>query len=582
MRRLIAIIVCALAVWGQAPAAKPDYDAAARERKSDWYFMEAMRQKALGNSTLYYALIRRADQLTADSTGRASYEVSLSDAYFADRRGDSLTMANAVRRMEQYFLANPSDAFAGVSVAEIYSEDGRTEDAIRVYETIVSRKPEDVNLNGNYADLLVRAGRGEDAIEIYRRLEGNMGRNQVLTQRIANVKLMSGDTIAALAEIDDLIGAQPRNVEALQLGVFAAGHLGEPERALEYAERALRLEPGNGNTYYLAMEAYRALGRDEEYARAVRGALMGEDLEYDAKMQLLEYYVRELYDDEEGNEEEELKPVLEALVRQYPRDRQVRLTYMRYFIAKAQYEEAAEQMETVVTLGGTQPGDYETLARVYASAKETAKALEATERGLKLFPEDMSLYQLQSAIKVNLEDPAGAAATLKHALETPLLTDSDRSELYMLLGDMAQTNPETGAAEEYYEKAIELDRANHMAMNNYAYYLATHGGDLLKAHELIGRAVLYEPESPTYYDTYAWVCFKLGQPEEARKYIDKALTLFGIGSDGESRLKEHPELMESLKGAATELLNHALEIYVTLGGEEDKVKEIKEKIKFYE
>ena len=59
-----------------------------------------------------------------------------------------------------------------------------------------------------------------------------------------------------------------------------------------------------------------------------------------------------------------------------------------------------------------------------------------------------------------------------------------------------------------FEKVIEIEPDNYVAMNNYAYYLSVKGEQLDKAESLSSQVILANPENPTYLDTHAWVLFK--------------------------------------------------------------------------
>ncbi len=60
---------------------------------------------------------------------------------------------------------------------------------------------------------------------------------------------------------------------------------------------------------------------------------------------------------------------------------------------------------------------------------------------------------------------------------------------------------------ECYDLLLEKDEYNILALNNYAYFLATNDGDLDKAEKMSRTAVSLEPNNPVYLDTYAWVLF---------------------------------------------------------------------------
>ena len=74
-----------------------------------------------------------------------------------------------------------------------------------------------------------------------------------------------------------------------------------------------------------------------------------------------------------------------------------------------------------------------------------------------------------------------------------------------------------------YEKILSLDPYNSSVLNNYAYYLATHGGSLKEAERMSAMTIGAEPDNPVYLDTYGWIMHLQGQKELALFYLKKAL-----------------------------------------------------------
>ncbi|MBR1994755.1 MAG: tetratricopeptide repeat protein, partial [Alistipes sp.] len=78
-----------------------------------------------------------------------------------------------------------------------------------------------------------------------------------------------------------------------------------------------------------------------------------------------------------------------------------------------------------------------------------------------------------------------------------------------------------------YEKALSFNADNVLVLNNWAYFLSLEGRDLERALEMAQRVVELTDNNPTYMDTYAWVLFKMGRLEEARKIQQRAVALDG-------------------------------------------------------
>lgn len=549
MKRLIVILLAALTL-----SAVADYDADLRQRLADYYFLEGVRQRAIGDESLSAALMQRSLDISGDKTSREAFELGSRLMLFGQTNIDSLQTARGVEFCESYFNANPTDIYAGSYIATFHAGNGNPDRAIEIYETLEKAKSDNTALLAGHADLLMRQRRIDEATAIYRRLERTLGRGTALTQRLVSGLLFQGDTIGALNEVDDLIATQPRSVEALHLGAYISTMLNRPEQGLGYIERAQVLDPTNGATYYHAASIYKLLGRDADYENAIRGAIEGDDLDVSSKVELLRYYIgEELLPD--GTGAEKIDPLFESLVNQYTHDADLRRLYASFLITQKRYFEAAEQMEQVIALSPAEPADYDMLARLYGSAGRLDNMIKATRLAISVFPKEIGFYELQAGAFSNDDQQERAVETLKRALAIDSLTDETRSDLYRDMADIAQASFAATAdtIRAYYEESLRLNPENDLAMNNYAYWLSeSTGGDLLRAKELIAKVIIYDPGSPTYYDTYAWVCFKLGDLENAKRYIDMAL-LFD-----KSEQENSPEQL-------AELLSHGAAIYERLG-----------------
>ena len=67
-------------------------------------------------------------------------------------------------------------------------------------------------------------------------------------------------------------------------------------------------------------------------------------------------------------------------------------------------------------------------------------------------------------------------------------------------------------------------------LNNYAYYLSEEDRELERALAMSSRAIELEQNNATFIDTYAWILYKLGRYDEARKSMRQALSLDTTGS----------------------------------------------------
>ena len=159
---------------------------------------------------------------------------------------------------------------------------------------------------------------------------------------------------------------------------------------------------------------------------------------------------------------------------------------MNIYVHEEDWKKALEIRDVLDEKNGYDEMSAITRYRIYAMQNKPKQAIKAVDDYLKTDPDNLrfQLFRLE---------------LLEH-------TKVKKKELY------AQ-----------YERILELDPYNAMVLNNYAYHLATHGGDLNKAERMSSLAIREQPNNPVFLDTYGWILHLKGQDELAKFYLTKAL-----------------------------------------------------------
>ncbi|MCD8211778.1 MAG: tetratricopeptide repeat protein [Oscillospiraceae bacterium] len=107
------------------------------------------------------------------------------------------------------------------------------------------------------------------------------------------------------------------------------------------------------------------------------------------------------------------------------------------------------------------------------------------------------------------------------------MIDSDTKGFYStVLESMAEIYHELDSLDqcfECYDRLLEKDEYNTMALNNFSYYLSLVDRDLDKAEKMIRTAVNLEPNNPVFLDTYAWILFRKKLYTDAKFIMDMAM-----------------------------------------------------------
>lgn len=130
----------------------------------------------------------------------------------------------------------------------------------------------------------------------------------------------------------------------------------------------------------------------------------------------------------------------------------------------------------------------------------------------------------------------------------PLATQAkDTTNLMMAYEAVADIYHARGQEKEtfaVYERALTVDPGCCPVLNNYAYYLSLRKSKLKKALKMSARTIEIEPDNATYLDTYGWILYLLGRPEEAKPYFKHAM-IYG-GKDSAVVLEHYAIVLEAL------------------------------------
>ena len=118
------------------------------------------------------------------------------------------------------------------------------------------------------------------------------------------------------------------------------------------------------------------------------------------------------------------------------------------------------------------------------------------------------------------------------------------AEAYATKGDVEYQEGDRRAAFKSYKKALKYNPDYAPTLNNYAYYLSEEGRSLGKAEQMSARTVELEPDNATYRDTYGWILYLLGRPQEAKPHFKHAM-IYG-GRDSSVVLEHYAIVLEAL------------------------------------
>ena len=240
----------------------------------------------------------------------------------------------------------------------------------------------------------------------------------------------------------------------------------------------------------------------------------------------------------------------------YPDNPQVENLYASHLISSGRIDEALQIYKRNTRKADADLGSFMTVVEIESYLQHADSVRLYLNMALERFPEDAELRMncghvamldgrideaiddYRSALKLAGNDTLrsqlwGSIGDAWHQkadkrLPEGVQEESDRGQ-ELLLGDKAirRCMKQCYAA---YGRALEYWNDNTSVLNNYAYFLSLEGRDLERALEMASRATAIAGSNPTFLDTHAWVLYRLGRYDEAKKVMRQAISLDNSGS----------------------------------------------------
>ena len=231
------------------------------------FYLMARKYNTTGNSRHRPISIRLCEKAVAIDPAYARAWALLAicksnNVVLADGTGDTGWSA-----AERALALEPNLAEAHAAKGRILGDDGRLEESLAEHRIALRLDPENYEVNAAAARCFIALRLHDEAIQSLERaaqaIETDFWSLGMSIQCYEAVGDLAGANAAArrcLARVEKVVAAEPDHGVALGFGVTALAALGERERAKEWAERALLLDPDNRNLRYNMACAMVSLG----------------------------------------------------------------------------------------------------------------------------------------------------------------------------------------------------------------------------------------------------------------------------------------------------------------------------------
>ena len=381
----------------------------------------------------------------------------------------------------------------------------------------------------------------------------------------------SGDTQAAVAQLEKAVAADPRSAEVR--AELAALHLRRDARddAERVAKESLALDDANSEAHRVLGDLYAAkadeIGRAQpaQGAEYVRLAIAHLERVIENPIALsdptLQFRLGLLYTT--TGQIPKAVQSLSRVVSSNPGSAQVRLALAQAYVAGRDLDHAIATLEELVDdeprLIASRLGQLQEQAgrpKEAADSYTKALAVAPTSRELKVrriaalvaaqdfsraadfagqaqaqHPDDLRFPQFRAHALLQMGDAPRAIGVL----EPVARANPNDAATQLALADLYGKSGRTNEAERTVRQLVTLEPGNADALNYLGYLLADRGQQLDEAIRLVRRALDIEPNNPNYLDSLGWAYFRRGEYEQAERNV--ALAAQGLPRN--STIQDH-------------------------------------------
>ena len=495
---------------------------------------------------------------TDSSSGRFASEEALRRYVAASWLERSGSLSEALAEYLRALSLDPGSNELLLRVSEVSAHLGQPERSLEFADRALSRDPGDARALWLRGAALFNMGRAAESLEpLGRAARADSSRAEYLRTlaRVAESlerQDVAEDAYRRLVWIDETDG------EAWFQLAAAEARRGDFRAADASIRRAGELNPLRPGSFFLQGWIDEGLGRDEDAIGQYRQHLAVHEADVTTRRRLVALLARQGKTAEawalarqlaqaQPQDPELLQLEAElAFAAGHPDDGQRTLERMRgqdvndpslvarSVVVLVRHERGREATRLAETWRLAHPGDARGAllsARAYGSAGLADSALVRVRLAVAASPDSLEPRRLMARL---LQD----AGRFEDA-EREWMAIRDRSPgdaaVLLDLGFCRERAGDLEGALQAGRDALRVSPNSAPALNFLGYMLADHDRELPQARRLIERALEQDPDNGAYLDSLGWVLFRLGQYQDARTLLERAVSRTG----GDPAVHEH-------------------------------------------
>ena len=405
----------------------------------------------------------------------------------------------------------------------------------KVYKKLIKKDKGNQNYYINLARAYIYEDNLKAAIKTYNDLEKVKGIHHFTSIQKHKIYIELKEFNSAAKELEFLIEKFPYDIEVYQMLSDCYILNNNFTKAFEVLKTLSVIDPNSASVHFTLSDFYLQEGDTAMYLEELFKAFSSNQLDSKYKINKFLPILQSL---ESGGTHEFNYALMLAkkLAEVHPENETINYIYADLLSSNNDLELALHHYKKVVKINKNQQEAWVDMMLLELEMKNYQDLIFDAKQSLEFFPTNPMIYYLKSLAYYNIKEYLKAINDLEIGVNFVVENQHLSSEMYSLLGNLYNQLSDYENSDKSYEKALEFLPNNVIALNNYAYYLALRGENLKKAEQMSKKTIELFPEEGNYYDTYAWILYKMKNFFEAKTYIKIAIEK---GEDSNPVIMDH-------------------------------------------
>lgn len=487
------------------------------DRRYQYFFIEAMRQQSMGNYASAFELLSHAKDIDGNKP-EVYYYLAM---YLAQMEKDSLALTS----LEKAVSLAPKNETYQERLAQFYIGNGKYDKATEAYTRLCDEHSYRTDAMKILLQLYQQEKNYTKMLEVINRIEQVDGESEDLTLSKVRVYELMNKPENAHKALKELADNHPYDINyQIMLGNWLLQN-NKTDEAYGIFTKALKEEANNPYAQSSLYDYYKQHGDSAKAADMMEKILVSTEQSIENKLQFVREAIKE--NEQHGGDSIKMLSLFNRMIAASPEETDIRELEVAYMKMKKFPTTAIDS--TLTSLLNIAPDNasarFQLLQNKWSS-NDWDSIIALSEPGTQYNPEEMVFYYFTGlAYYQKGEDDKALSFFQKGVAEINDESSSDIvSDFYCIMGDILFKKGKATEAFAAYDSCLQWKPDNISCLNNYAYYLSLNNQNLKKAEEMSVKTIQAEPTSATYLDTYAWILFLEGRYEEAKMYIDQAIS----------------------------------------------------------